>query len=107
METTPNDNILELVKQANALSIKEPALLQQLTGYVNHLIAHDFERLVSILYRMDVSEKKIREMLQEQGGANAGEHIATMIIERQLQKIKSRQEHTRRDQEYDSDEERW
>lgn len=58
---------------------------------INHLINHDFEKLVRILYRVDISEKMLKQNLQEQK-QNAGAIIATMMIERQLQKIRSRQQ---------------
>jgi len=56
---------------------------------INHLIDHDFEKLIRILYRMDVSEKMLKQNLHEQK-ENAAEVIAGMMIERQLQKIRSR-----------------
>src|SRR5215831_2379320 len=56
---------------------------------INHLIDHDFEKLIRILYRMDVSEKMLKQNLHEQK-ENAAEVIAGMMIERQLQKVKSR-----------------
>ena len=48
--------------------------------------------LVQILYRIDVSEKKIKTLLKENQGSDAGKIIASLIIERQMQKIKSRQQ---------------
>jgi hypothetical protein len=62
-----------------------------LAAKINHLINHDFEKLVRILYRMDVSEKRLKQNLQEQK-QNAGAMIAEMMIERQLQKIRSREQ---------------
>ena len=62
-----------------------------LAAAINHLINHDFEKLVRILYRMDVSEKMLRQNLQERK-QNAGAMIAEMMIERQLQKIRSREQ---------------
>jgi hypothetical protein len=81
------------------------ALNEKLSEYINHLIQTNFEKLVSLLYRIDVSEAKLKYLLQQNPGEDAGKIIAGLIIERQLQKIKSRQEH-RRDSN-DSDEEAW
>ena len=58
---------------------------------INHLITHDFHKLVALLYRIDVNEKRLKQLLQERSGANTGEMIAQLIVERQLQKIKTRQ----------------
>jgi hypothetical protein len=80
-------------------------LKEKLADYINHLIQADFEKLVSLLYRIDVSEAKLKYILKENPGEDAGDIIAELIIERQLQKIKSRQEH-RRDSAI-SDEDAW
>lgn len=57
---------------------------------INNLILHDFSLLVHILYRIDVSEKKLKALLKENAGVNAGRIIAALVIERQLEKIRSR-----------------
>lgn len=67
------------------------ALLQRLSAQVNHLIQADFHRLVSILYRLDISELKLKQTLEENTDKDAGELIATLVIERQLEKLKTRQ----------------
>ncbi|HRG83096.1 MAG TPA: hypothetical protein PLO99_11325 [Chitinophagaceae bacterium] len=63
-----------------------------LANHVNQLINTDFDRLVSLLYRIDVPEKKMRYLLEQQQGENAPLLIADLIIERQLQKIESRKQ---------------
>jgi hypothetical protein len=80
-------------------------LKEKLSQHINYLIQSDFQKLVAILYRVDVNEKKLKTLLKEHPDSEAGRIIAELIIERQLQKIKSRQEH-RRDSTI-SDEESW
>ncbi len=101
----------QLVQQVNkelsialssSLSIEE--LQRQLAVHINYLIQHHFEKLISLLYRIDVSEAKIKLLLQHQQDTNAGELIASLIIERQLQKIKSRREFSRRHNDFDGEE---
>ena len=60
-----------------------------LSGYINYLISNDFNKLMRILYRVDVSEKTLKINLQNQE-SDPGTIIAEMIIERQLQKNKTR-----------------
>ena len=60
-----------------------------LSGYINYLISNDFNKLMRILYRVDVSEKTLRINLQKRE-SDPGTIIAEMIIERQLQKNKTR-----------------
>ena len=65
-------------------------LRKQIVDQINYLIEKDFQRLVSILYRLDVSEEKLREALNLNSGFDAGEIITTLILERQAQKIESK-----------------
>ena len=81
------NNSLDL-QLADSLTYEQ--LHENLTAEINHLINHDFEKLVFYLYRIDVHEDKMRHLLQQKEGENAAGLIADLIIERQLQKIESR-----------------
>ena len=76
------------LRLAETLSYEE--LHSKLSEEINHLINHDFEKLVFYLYRIDVNENKMRNVLEQREGENASGLIADLIIERQLQKIESR-----------------
>ena len=107
MNQAPDHNIInDVLSASEELMVKDKKLFTDLSAYLNELIVHDFERLIFLLYRIDVDEKKIKTLLQQEAGTNAGETIATLIIERQLQKIKSRQQN-RRDKNDITDEESW
>jgi hypothetical protein len=60
----------------------------ELATYINDLIVHDFNKLISILYRIDVDEEKLKRVLKENKDKDAGIVIAELIIERQSQKRK-------------------
>jgi len=75
-------------------SLKNKLLFDQLSAQVNELINNDFERLISLLYRIDVSEKKLKTLLKENISADSAKIIATLIIDRQIQKIRSRQQNS-------------
>ena len=79
---------------------------QQLAEKINELINSDFQKLISILYRIDISESKLKLLLKENPNIDGGAIIADMMIERQLQKIRSRQQNSKRDENI-SDEEEW
>ena len=86
---------------------KDPSFDKQLLAEkINELITNDFQKLVLILYRMDVSEIKLKQLLNENAGANAAVIIADLMIERQAEKIRSRQQFSKQDENI-SDEERW
>lgn len=69
------------------------AVSAQLEAYVNELIQHDFPKLVDLLYRVDVNEKKLKEVLALQQDTNSAALIADLLIERQLQKKAWRKAH--------------
>lgn len=75
---------LELPEQISFAELKE-----KLTQHINDLIQNNFEKLLTLLYRIDVNEKKLKQLLQQNQNENAGGLIAQLIIERQLEKIKT------------------
>ncbi|RYY62905.1 MAG: hypothetical protein EOO05_00950 [Chitinophagaceae bacterium] len=81
--------------------------MQQLQISINQLLVHDFNKLIAILYRLDVSEPKLRQRLAEANAADAAAVIAGLVIERQVEKIKSRRESRRDDINTISEDDRW
>src|SRR6186997_1217665 len=79
---------------------------QILAEKIDHLINNDFQKLVSILYRMDVSETKLKQLLNENPGTNAALIITDLMIERQEQRMISRQQFRKKDENI-SDDEKW
>jgi len=71
----------------------EQTVRQQLETYINDLIQHDFPKLVELLYRVDVNEKKLRELLATHPDTNSAALITNLLVERQLQKKAWRQAH--------------
>jgi hypothetical protein len=105
-----NDNeIINLLRKELSIDLPENIVLNEaaiiLSSYINQLIQTDFQKLVFILYRIDVNETRLKKILQENPGEDSGRIIAELIIERQLQKIKSRSEF-RRDNDID-EKEKW
>ncbi|MEN9570088.1 MAG: hypothetical protein RL172_1319 [Bacteroidota bacterium] len=105
-----NQQLVQQVNKELAMALPEAISLdelqQQLQAHVNFLMVHHFEQLVSLLYRVDVSEANIKRLLQQQPGKDAAEIIAQLIIDRQLEKIKTRQLYKRRDDDM-NEAERW
>ena len=69
-----------------------------LVGFIDDLIRNDFNRLVSILYRIDISEAKLKQKLAENTDNTipAAETIALLFIEREEEKILSREKYRSR-----------
>ncbi len=53
-----------------------------LIAYINDCIQHDFNKLVQLLYRIDVSEEKLKYILQLNPNEDAAKLIAAVIVER-------------------------
>lgn len=64
--------------------------IQYLAGKIAELIDHDFEKLLWILYRVDVNENKVRETLAENSLTGGPEILAELIVQRQLEKAATR-----------------
>ena len=73
-------------------SKSEADLLEQLSTYLNELVNRDFNAVVQILYRMDVSEIKVRQKLANPlPNETAGSILAHLLIQRELEKMKWRE----------------
>jgi hypothetical protein len=102
-----NEQVLEEVSKELEVTVKDHSITKQiLIEKINELINSDFQKLVTILYRMDVSEIKLKQLLNENVGTNAAVIIADLMIERQEQKIISRQQFRKKDKNI-SDDEKW
>ena len=62
-------------------------LLEALTARVAHLLEHEYPRLESAMYTLDVAEARFNEAQQS---ADAPREIAKLILEREQQKAASR-----------------
>lgn len=71
--------------------ISEDELVRILGVRINELITQDMPKLISILYRIDVDENKLRQMLRQHKDSDGAMVIAHMVVERQKQKQRSRE----------------
>ncbi|MEO9211080.1 MAG: hypothetical protein ABI208_08275 [Ginsengibacter sp.] len=94
------EEILNSVSTKNAYESRELFIL-----LINQIIDTDFESLLHLLYKIDVDEKKLKLSLNNAPGFDSAPIIADLMIERQLQKIKSREEFSNTNSS--SDEEKW
>ena len=104
-----DQGVINEVSNELGITLKEkdyPFDKQKLADKINELVDTQFQKLVSILYRMDVSETKLKQLLSDNPGTNAGLIIADLMIERQEEKIRSHQQFSKRDENIDDDE-RW
>ena len=72
-------------------------LHEKLTLVIEHLLQNNFEKLLNAMYRLDVSEKKFHEVLTGSDVSEVGSKLADLVIEREMQKVKTREMYRRKE----------
>jgi hypothetical protein len=76
------------------LNSSESLNFLKLVDHLEYLIKNDFNKLISILYRIDVSEEKAKKALAEkEENESSGYILAKLLIEREKEKIKFREKY--------------
>lgn len=82
------------LEEDEALIKDEPidlsTLHEKLSLLVAYLLENDMHRLLNAMYRLDVSEIKFHEAMHSDSKQAAAIRIADLIIEREMQKVKTR-----------------
>jgi len=89
----------------NLLALEKLSTLE-LETMINDLIKEDFSKLVQLLYRIDVSEAKLKNVLKEHPNENAGKLIAQIVIERLAATKKARESFSSKGPSIEEDAER-
>ena len=84
-------------------SLSEEAILKLLADRVVTILERGAETFFQLMYRLDISEKKLNAVLEDD---DVAAKIARLIYDRQLQKIRSRHEY-RMKQENEDPELKW
>ena len=95
------DKIITLTNSIQRKPSEE--IVSQLISFINDLINKDFNALVQLLYRIDIDEKKLKDLLKQNKNADAALIIAELIITRQLQKIKSKKQFNQKEKTDEDD----
>lgn len=105
-----NPELIQTINTDLSLALPEKIsfdeMQHELSAYINQLIKTDFEKLVAILYRIDVNEEKLKFFLIDNPNEDAGKVIADLVIERLQQKINLRKQFSGKSLT-DDDEEKW
>ncbi|MEK6478893.1 hypothetical protein WJR50_15210 [Catalinimonas sp. 4WD22] len=81
------ENYFDLKIRENGADILLEKVRQKLTLTIEHYLAHDIETLLNLLYRIDVTEKDVKQAMLEE---NPAEKLTDLIITRELQKAETR-----------------
>jgi len=89
----PEEELQSLIAHSFDLDFPElvsrEKIIEALSWRVDQLIAGNPDQLFSMLYRLDISERRIKEAMASE--EEVTKKIAALIYERQLEKIISRQ----------------
>ena len=90
----PDGVTLELISQKQS-SKKEARsqLISELTPVVRKMLDQSFEQLIHILYRIDLSESKVVELIEKSAPDRLAELLTEAIVDRQLEKIELREKY--------------
>jgi hypothetical protein len=84
----PDELLKELSKELSLLeSVERRKLLEE---YLNHLLLNDFNSLINLLYRADVNEMQLKQLLSQNKDVDASVLIADLLIKRMEEKKESR-----------------
>ena len=84
------ETLASLIKVQDEIIVQSPGWYADLKVAINDLILNDFGKLVQVLYQADVSEEKLKRLLNDNSGTDAGTIIANLLLERQLQKLRAK-----------------
>jgi hypothetical protein len=65
-------------------------LFDQLEPHISHLLNTSYQRLMSLLYQIDVGEAKLNRLIDDRPGSSIAEVITEAILERELLKVLTR-----------------
>jgi hypothetical protein len=71
----------------------EDEILHILIERVDDLLKHDKDLLLSYLYRLDISQKKIATVLRVTNIIPPEQSLARLILDRQIERIKTKQKY--------------
>lgn len=77
-----------------------------LAAAIRVLLDRDLNKLISALYRMDVAEKQVAVCLEQTSLDDAALALANLVIDRQMEKLRSRAENHQPERPI-PDDERW
>ena len=98
MSSALDDELLVLMqsrdlKGTNDQEDDQETLIKFMAQRIEEMMSGDFEALMSMMYRLDVAESKIRQALAPGNLENPARGLAKLIIERQKQRMETREKY--------------
>jgi len=68
-------------------------VIRWLEKEIRYLLDHDFQKLVNVLYRIDIGENQFKEILSKAPQDRISKNLTQVIVNRELQKVRTRKEY--------------
>ena len=78
------------IKFSGILEWAYEELFNQMLKHITHLMAYDHQKLLSLLYQIDLSEKKVIEEYTRDHEILYNEVLTRMVVEREIVKVLTR-----------------
>ena len=93
-----DNQVLQLINQDFNVDESDLKIVQsdlheiklKLIELIDYCLQKDFERLLNAMYRLDINEAKFKDTINGKYGNDISAKLADLIIERELQKIETR-----------------
>ena len=69
------------------------SVINWLEAEIRHLLNHDLQKLLNILYRIDIPEEKTKVVLSLENHEDMAIKFTELIVRRELQKVKTRKKY--------------
>lgn len=76
-------------------SLDRNMIRAKLALLIEHLLQNNFEKLCQAMYRLDVSEAKFHRVMTEKPSGEISSSLADLVIDREMQKVRTRIMHNR------------
>jgi hypothetical protein len=92
-----NESLTDINSALQQLSLPggENAVRSRIENGIHNLLLYNFEGLVQLLYKIDISEQRLKNELSQNNSTDAAVLITGLIIERQKEKQASKQSFSR------------
>ena len=104
-------SLQHLLGEGNApggIDDSDESLLKYLEIRIQELINSDFQGLLQMLYRLDINEKELKKSIENSSPEKVAGIIAEKILEREKQKLKTKEEYSQfRSDDKEDEEDTW
>lgn len=96
VDRTFNEKVLRQIEKDFAqldlsLDVENPEIISLIQEVIDHLLHDDYQKLMNLLYRIDLSERKIRALRNYDPTMPERDVITFLIIQREMQKVMFRE----------------